>query len=319
MIKNGYIRCFGNQRTGLGHVYRSVSLASFLERKGIKISFLYFEYEKNTFESIIESKSFQIHVMKKIMTLQADFLIYDMPFIETQFLKYFKDANPCSKILALDFFDYQNTDVNVVLNLFSHGAFVRTDKIYHEGLKCAIIREEFEKLRSAASRKLTDVHHILITFGSADPANNTMKVLEWMKGLDGFRISVICGKLFKRIEEIESIANQNQYLDIRRDVNDIARWMNKADVVICGGGTTLVEAMYLSLPALVVPQTENEKIFAESLAANQYCYLLENLDQESFRILFQKIADKDNRLSISQRLSKIDIGLGKEIIYKELA
>ena len=64
-----------------------------------------------------------------------------------------------------------------------------------------------------------------------------------------------------------------------RNPPDFDQQLAAADVVICSGGGTLLEAMALGKPAVVLPQTTAEESHARSHAETGACTFAESLPQ----------------------------------------
>lgn len=73
---------------------------------------------------------------------------------------------------------------------------------------------------------------------------------------------------------------QNCKISIHKSPTYIGKLFELADLLFCGGGGTLLEAIYIGIPTIVIAQNEAEYRHANSLANRQACWMLENINWE---------------------------------------
>jgi len=300
-----------------------MALCAFLKKKGFTISYLAYPEEINEIKDILEKSGVDIVPIEKAEMPTADFLIYDKPFIEREFLEDFKHKNPGSKILALDFFDYNNENVDVVVNLFNHGNPSTIQDNRHTKFICgyhvALLREGFYRVRDENRTLSQDIRKVLITFGSSDPEGHTIRVLSNISVFKDMKLIIICGSRFPHQKEIRKLLKNNQEsAEIICSVEDIENWMAETDLVICGGGTTMLEAMFLGCPVLVVPQTDAEEKFARATAARGACLVTDFSLKGDFAEKIGRMKSYTLRRKLSQNAMNLVDGRGKEIIANEI-
>ena len=89
--------------------------------------------------------------------------------------------------------------------------------------------------------------------------------LNHIKSLDfkNVKFKVIVGKNFKTKNQIFNYKLKN--LKVLEFVSEINKLYKSSDIIICGGGTTLVETLFLGKPAIVISQNIFENFFISSL------------------------------------------------------
>ena len=317
------VRCYGDQRYGLGHVARSMTLCRALQHQGLMPSCILLEDETGDVPAICAANGVPVLPLSVDPPLQFDFLIYDMPFIEHEILTLLKAANPNGRVIALDFDDYEYENVDHVFNLYNHGDFSlsesNTRTKFESGFHLAIIREGFfpYRLNGVAIAEL--FASVLVSFGGSDPSGNTLKTLDALRAFPEKKVVILRGQLFRHEEQlIKSAQESGLAVDIAGPVADIERWMAEADVVICGGGTTMLEAMFLGRPTIVLPQSVSEQVFAGEATAKAACLLA---DPAVAGDLAEKIAFLDqrtNRKRLSRNAMELVDGQGVDVILADI-
>jgi spore coat polysaccharide biosynthesis predicted glycosyltransferase SpsG len=260
-------------------------------------------------------------LLKMIENKKINILIVDQPRMDTDFHVH-KAAKPKLLIVGLDYFDYSNKNIDIIINLFNQNLEVpNTKKIVqknYQGPKYAIIRDSF--LNYVKRKKIIRrrVKNVLIAFGSADPSSNTMKILNLLEKLKTqFKVEVVIGPLFKRREElIEKIKRLNGVAHL--NVIDLEKLIFNADLGFSGAGTTLLEFCALRTPVIIFTQNENERRFAEYFEERKAVKLLrENLSDEDKISEIQKIiASQRIRKTMSENQKKLVDLDGKKRIKK---
>ncbi len=317
------VRCFGNQEYGLGHVFRSMTLCRALKRHGYSSSCVLFEDEMDEIPAICAANGVPVVPLSIDPPTRFDFLIYDMPYVEREVLTTMKAANPYGTIIALDFDDYVNENVARVFNLFNHGDFSLAESNhctkFEHGFHLAIIREEFFPYRLNGVTINENIAKILVTFGGADPAGNTLAALRSLQGLPGKKISVIRGPLFHHEAQLAEMAGTAGLdVEVSCPVKNIEQWMAQADLVICCGGTTMLESLFLGRPTIIMPQTDAERIFASEAVAKEACLLAEPAADGDLTEKISSLEPKINRRRLSRNAMALVDGQGVDVILGDI-
>jgi len=300
----------------MGHVFRSVALASYFQERGVEVFFAVNDTE-NELNHFLKEKNMNSVLVSKIKERIFNFLIYDMPFLDESFFKSISE-NVFEKKIGLDYFQYDQPYIDKTLNLYNHGnPNVASFKV-DEGIQFAILRENIiKKTRRFISKAPQTLNNVLITFGSADPRNNTCKVLNSIPDSKFEMIQVILGPLFSAEKECKEILKKysNTKIIISKNVSDIEDFMLASDIIVCGGGTTLLESIYLGKVSLVLAQTKAELDFAFSLERKNLCRIISR--EENILKIFNLITPPV-RKEIEESCLKTNIGQGKEIIFEKM-
>jgi len=292
------------KNTGTGNLIRMLTLSDFLRKKLDFFNITFFLNDYGRYKKLFPNK-FDYETITNLSKDRYDLVLFDTSDNNDKLLKNFKKIS--KKTIAFDYFNYSTTHIDVIINIINHNyseiEFFR-GKLY-EGLDFVILRDsllsEFIKpinYRNKIAQK------VLITFGGEDPSSNTLKTLNLLTKAGFKDITVLVGKLNRESDKIFSLFEKKY--NILHHVNNIEKYYKNCDAIICGGGTTMLEALYAGKPVIPIPQNINEQKLCESIAKQVKVFSLEELINSTV------ILNKD---LISSYRNIID-GKGKERICK---
>jgi len=292
-----------SKEIGNGHYVRSSELAKSL--KNISP-----ETQVSLFDLVTKNKSFYISESFKRKTFQSyeidyktiDIVVLDLPQdLMKEKIKYFHKK---TKIFCLDWFG-NGPLPDFTINLIDHSKsmakrYVRNGKKNHyfEGHDWSIIRSEVlevKKIRYVKSntRKVS----VLVTIGGSDAKDKTEYAIKLLKKINDekLNVKVILGPLVNNrdIERIKLELTNN--FEIICSPENFPRLLKESDLILCGGGTTLLEAIFLAKSIVVFPQTAEEKSHAEIFKKRGACVFPDKLEEILFnerkRLLLAKNAE----------------------------
>lgn len=313
-------KVIGSPQMGMGHVYRSLSLSKIL---GKDVRILFHINDNPIVKNLLQEHGVSYFVNEPIEELvikeQIDLLLFDQLSSDNGLFESLKSKHQSLKIFALDYFDYDNMFVDVIINLFNQNlkkTKPEKDSVqYYEGINYAIIRNEFYKYIPQNKKVYPKVKNILITFGGVDHKKNTVKVIEIFKSIKmkDLIIDVVLGPLWKS----DLPANLTSNIHLHHSISNIADYMFNADLAFCGSGTTMLELLSIGTPAIVIPQNFWEKRFAESVEQKGAIKILDTTDSiQSVKDILYIINSYDNRKLLTREGKSLVDGKGKERIYK---
>lgn len=252
-VKIGII-LIGNKYTGMGHIYRGLTLAHRLRYKPI-----FFVNENDDL------------AIKKLKESYYDF--------ET----YLNDEDLFRKLdvsgIQLVINDTLDTSENYVLGLKNNNRFVVTfedlgdgadlsdmsiNALYENshsdenrffGYRYFCLRDEFLFVNKDSLNE--SVKNVLITFGGTDPNNITDFCLEELKDED-LSIKVIVGPGYEYYQELVDKYSRYKNITILKFVKNMREHMESADIAITSNGRTVYELVAVRTPSIVFCQNERE-------------------------------------------------------------
>ncbi len=155
------------------------------------------------------------------------------------------------------------------------------------------------------------VNRILISFGGSDRQARTLKIVRM---LDTFSVpldlEVVVGPFASFLPELEAYQGPHR-LTIHRDIPSLADLLARADLMICGAGTTVWEACCVGTPFIALKMVDNQEENFKTLGAHQAaCLVDDENDFEHLRTLFSKMQDLEIRRHYSSRARALVDGRG---------
>ena len=287
--------------TGIGHIRRSAQLAIELKNRKhevlfcIKHQFGSIEaFKKYKLKSFIISCSDQLPELLKLYP-QTKLIVADLEDITREDTQKITALYPEMKILALDYFDMEDDRVHTIINLCNHNVLFHTpvsQKVkYLEGPLFGILRSEFKTfLRKKKKKPKRSLKSLLVTFGGSDPRQHTLSVIPILEDLltnHKCSVTIVIGPNFiNKAQVMEAVSKCKLDISCVEDPANIAKLMNKADLCICGSGTTILELAALGTPAMIVPQSPAENNFSKVFEGSGFAYIVgspDGIDKEKLQ------------------------------------
>jgi UDP-2,4-diacetamido-2,4,6-trideoxy-beta-L-altropyranose hydrolase len=291
------IRVDASIQIGSGHVMRCLTLANRLREKGADITFICREHDGHLI-GLIESSGYLVQPLQlSVVPFSRGTLPHahwlgstelEDALQTTEMLKLVGDI----KWLIVDHYALSREWEAVVRPYVKHIMVIDDladrehecdlllDQNYYEGLteryvglvptSCkqllgpsyALLRNEFYLAKSKLKRSFERVRNVLIFFGGADQRSVTMKVaLELTKLIEAganFSLNIILGPLNPTRESFKELSSKYPQVAVHMNVQNMAKLISEADIIIGAGGTTTWERCYLGAPSIVVVMADNQ-------------------------------------------------------------
>lgn len=253
------LRCVGQQKFGMGHIYRCLTIAYKLI--GHDLLFVTDSASTMGLEKLKES-FFPVKVVgndgeyEEVMKEYApDIIINDILNTTTAFVAL--ERQYAKRIVNFEDVGQGAAFADVVINALYENHPDKPGNVY-EGSDYYFIRDEFlEETPKDFSEKC---RNILVMFGGADPADLTGRLYEICKVLHSKMKDVefhfITGFAYGRKDEIVDDPDNNIF--VHHDCKRVSRFMKKADLCITSQGRTIYELASMGVPAVVLAQNERE-------------------------------------------------------------
>ncbi len=281
-------RVDGDRTIGLGHIYRTLTLAhQILDHQVIFLidqrrqmgleKVASYHYEIETFAS--ETKMWSI-----LRTLQPDIVINDILDTTKAYITRLRKETPAFIVNFEDLGEgAQNADLTInALYLHPH-----PPKKQVFGYEYVVLRDEF--VLSPFKQITKDVKQILITFGGTDEQDLTRRTLEALNKLKlDAEIRVVLGFGYKRTKALQAtlttLAKNGTPVKVLKDIKTMAQQILDADLVITSNGRTVYEITAIGTPCISISQNKREA-----------------------KHLFTKICDGVHDLGLASQLTQQDL------------
>jgi len=314
------IRTVGDPQIGMGHVYRSLGLVKELETE---FKVLLDINNIPQVRTLVEEQSVRYFVDKSVVSVveseKVDLLLFDQLGDDDGLFEALKTRFPFLKIVALDYFNYDNEFIDVIINLFNHNLQKskpdRDNVQYYEGLEYAIIREEFQNYISQTREIAQRVDSVLVSFGGVDAKGNTRRALQLleMAGLPDVKVDAILGPLWTG--ELPQVLAPNIHLHYSIVPSAMPSFMAETDIAFCGAGTTMMELLSLGTPAIVLPQNPLEERFALGVEQRGAIKVIKgDAQQKDISYICNLFTSPQERERLSRKARSLVDGKGKERI-----
>ena len=256
---------------GLGHLQRTLSLASALRLIGAESVFL--TWEGDSAQDKVSESGFVANRLNNDLLGSDEELRQVVELAESQNCgtvvldSYRTNLEYQTKLVESGLFvvvvdDFGlpvnchvviNTSVDAIENQSSFlGTRILTGPAY------ALLRNEFWNLPNRITN--SDIKEILVTMGGADGARLTSTVIETLDMIEtNFNVTVIIGPFFTNLDEIKKSAiSSKRDVEIIQNPSGLCEFMRNADIAVSAAGQTLFELAATGTPAVAIRVAENQ-------------------------------------------------------------
>lgn len=256
-----FILTEGSKDIGLGHITRCMSIYQAFERYDFEPIFIV-----NGNESVASGLG-DIFVFDWINESEelfdrlenADIVIIDSYLAPNEI---YEEISTITKLLVS--IDDNNRLVypeGIILNGSINAADLdyplNNNSEYLLGPEYTPLRKEFWDDDQKIIRKT--LNNIMMTFGGADSANLTPRVLELLtRFYPELGKNIVIGSGFKNVQEIKNVSDTKTELHYNLNASQMKQLMVEADITISSGGQTIYELAKIGVPCIIVGIAENQ-------------------------------------------------------------
>lgn len=239
----------GSRASGIGHVLRSLSLAERVRRTGARVTLV---------GSIASTPMASMSLPRTVAP--PDVLVVDRPDTTGDLLRRRHERWPLARIVVLDYYGPAMDGIVAVVNL--NEGRERTHRVrpagYRLGLEYATLRRSFQERRRQRRTVPSRVRRIVVAFGGTDPSGWTAAAVEALRAVSATAsIDVLSGRPLAA-----RLSSGDARVTVHVSLRDPAALLQRSDLAVIGGGTMMIEAACLGLPAIIIPRTPEERVFA---------------------------------------------------------
>lgn len=319
------ILAHGGAECGMGHVVRSLSLASAFRVKGCIVQFIS-KYQEGI--EAVREQGYYVHeqggVKEIISQIHPHVIVVDTYNVTYDF---FIELKQYAKVVYIDdlyAFDYP---VDVIINGNITGYNMGYQQVFPKqkhllGIDYNLIRNEFSNMPVRVVKK--EVTHIMITTGASDPANMTCRLLDAVlkeESLKQYQYNIIIGAGFIHQKEILKIKENYNNIHCFINPGQMSRIMLDSDIAISAGGSTLYELAACGTPVLAFIYADNQRLVVEKMAGEYLVNLgyFESINYgEALLSLKTMIDDEIYRTKTAKVMQKLVDGKGAQRTAEEV-
>lgn len=260
MKKKILFRVVGNDEVGMGHIYRTLSLAR--EFPDCEVLFVADKNSDLAFKQLSKHNYYvgrfsELTIVKNIVILQPDLVINDVLDTTKQEIMFLK--NNGIKVVNFEDLGCGAVHADITINeLYDNPKFSGKNVLW--GMDYFFVRDEFLKAKPCQfGSRVTDV---LFAFGGTDQHDLSRKLYRSTARL--FRdyqinLHIVTGPGYKNYRKLadEVAAESNVYLTHATGV--ISRVMERVQLAVTSNGRAVYELAHMNVPSIVVSQHDRER------------------------------------------------------------
>ncbi len=252
-------RVIGNDTVGLGHVYRSLSLAH--EMTDHEVLFVTDPDNDLAALKLADSEYWtgvypKNQIVDRLVELTPDLVVLDM--LDT--LAADVDRLHSYGIAVASFEDLGSGSriTNLTVNeLYDHPKLSGSN--YRWGKEYFFVRDEFNTASPGIFRN--DVQALLLTFGGTDQHNLSKCIFTAIRDVcaqNGIHVHIVTGPGYRRLDELRQEIGETPTVTLIHSTGIISGVMEQCDLAITSNGRTVYELAHMNIPAVVIDQHERE-------------------------------------------------------------
>jgi UDP-2,4-diacetamido-2,4,6-trideoxy-beta-L-altropyranose hydrolase len=286
--KELFLRVDSNYNTGNGHFMRCLALAQIWKTKYGKVTFIS-SCESELLRNWVTDEGFGLITVERIFPDPSDlektlstinnlyannsWVVLDGYQFNTDYQQGIKNnGNPLLVIDDIAHLDHYVADLILNQNLnaeeLSYSCGARTKLLL--GTDFVLLRDEFYDSQNIVKSISNVANKILVTLGTNDHFNITLKILEAIDqiNIESLEIIVVIGSGYKHLNSLQNIVNNNHNIRLLENVSNMPELMVWSDFAFSAGGSTCWELAFLGVPIIIIELAENQKYIAKELDNN---------------------------------------------------
>lgn len=336
-----YIRADANPTIATGHVLRCASIAAGFLDRGMEVCFIVADkvsgkvvsdlgFDYYTINSKFDDMEGELPLFLKFFNENPGDLILVDSYFATE--KYLREIGKLPvKVAVIDDFMDGILPCDVVINyaVYADSYFYQRNYPGAEhilGCKYVPLRKEFQNLPN--KEILQEVKNVLVMCGGADPYHFILNFIKGIKSGPGDFMNVcftiICGRFNSDFEEIKKMAEDMGNVTILSHTDKLHEYMQRADMAVSAGGSTLYELCAAGVPTLSYCLADNQLNNVLGFHEKGIIEYLGDVRDEGFSYedVLNRIKalaeDFDGRIAQSRRMQELVDGRGAERIAGEV-
>ncbi|MEC8882549.1 MAG: hypothetical protein VX737_04640 [Pseudomonadota bacterium] len=316
-------RVIGNDKVGMGHIYRSLSLAHEITDHEI----LFVSDSENTVAvnklagydywlGIYETDS----IIENIINLKPDLLINDI--LSTTKADVLPLQQQGIKVINFEDLDEGARLADLTINeLYDESQFTGGNILW--GHEYFFVRDEFHDAKPHRFNKR--INAILLTFGGTDQHNLSHKIYHTIREfckLRNIQLNIVTGGGYSGYDQLESEIKDEPLFTLTKASGVISSIMEKSQVAISSNGRTVYELAHMNIPAIIISQHKREETHSFACKKNGFIPLgLFEKGTTEFEVLSQltKLLDDDGyRHQLFEKMTKYHFNNNKKKVLKSI-
>ena len=321
-----YIRADMNEIIATGHIMRCLSIADAAKEQGKETVFITADekplemlqsrgYEPIVLHTDWDNMEEEVGVLLPLIKrMGISKLLVDSYRVTEKYLRTLEEHTEVFYLDDLDAFEYPVSNVICYANYYSqlsYGNYKGNTKFYL-GTSYMPIRRVFQNCKPKLIKE--KIENIMILSGGSDNYHMIENIAELFKESDILQADIICGAFYPDFEGLKEQFAGYGNLHFYQNVSNLEEFMEKADLAISAGGTTLYELSAKGTPTISYSfadnQLKNVRQFDEDgLISYAGDVRVDDVYGNIYR-LYRKFEDSKLRKACSKKMQKVMDGQG---------
>lgn len=321
-----YIRADMNEVIATGHIMRCLSIADAAKEQGKETIFITADekplemLKKRGYESIVlqtDWKNMEEELKVLLPFIKANGvskLLVDSYQVTEPYLQTLEEHTQVFYLDDLDAFEYPVSNVICYANYYSqlsYRNYKRNTKFYL-GTSYMPIRKVFQNCRPKQIKER--IEHIMILSGGSDNYHMIENIADLFKGSIKVQADIICGAFYPDFSGLKEKFSGYENLHFYQNVSNLEEFMEKADLAISAGGTTLYELSAKGTPAISYSFADNQlknvqQFDKDDLIPYAGDVRTDDVYGNIYR-LYEKCENPQFRKEVSEKMQKVIDGRG---------
>ena len=317
--------CKGDVETGMGHIYRALTLATKLCQHQLKF---YCPEDAVLGISKIESLNYKVYryssekeLLELLKEHDPDTVINDILDTDCEYIQALKNCG--FKVINFEDTGSGSAHCDVLINALFEWSGQQKNTFYGYQYEC--LRDDIY-LYPVKKEISANVKTLVVSFGGTDINNATLSILKCLNKIElpeDIEIRLILGIGYEHEQalaaELQSLSQLTGKVQIYKDVPFISKHLYEADLIISGNGRMVYEIAALATPAAIFSQNEREchHTFAKICPGLQYLGSIRSFDQNIItQQLKSLISNYEQRKQLNNKLQEfaVDIRNGLQTV-----
>lgn len=320
-------RTDGDNKTGLGHLIRSFSLASMLQQNFDctfavrKAPDAFITMLENSGISVLKlsedcSLHYEAHYLSKEVLTGKEIIVTDGYHFDTEYQSALKRSG--SRLVCIDDIHSVHFLADVLINHssgisekdYSAEAYTR----FCLGFDYLLLRPAF--LRDKISSKTSDVSRVFVCLGGADPDNRVTEVLQHLENIPWVEQCItVIGAAYLHRNELSAFCRESRLsIEVFEniDAEQMADLMRSCGTAVTPPSTVALEYLVCGANLFITQTADNQVFLKDYLLKNEIAFDLAELPQDIDKIPVPKLENRPDGKS-TQRLRRVFFDLEKTL------
>lgn len=327
------IRADANREIGMGHVMRCLSVATALKERGQEVCFILAD---ESAAELLEGRGMRYYILgsdyrdmeselpvleRWLAEEKPQCLLIDSYYVSAKYLELLRQRTRTVYLDDVNAFPYP---VDILVNYNIYGDLLpyreqasNSQMQFLLGTAYVPLRKEFQNVKYSVR---PDVRNVLITTGGSDKYNLAGKILEILlqdNRTGQFCYHVVSGAFNANLPYLEALAGEHENIKIHQNVSEMSELMQKCDVAITAGGSTMYELSAVGVPIICFSFVDNQERIVQTFAdrgivgyGGNYLTEKEELLEKVKACLAELSESREKRQTFSDRQRRLVDGLG---------